>query len=345
MTATRPLLPTTVIGSHALPSWLLVARTAIADGRFGATDVEETLEDATRIAIADQIDAGVDLISDGEMRRVNFIVGFYSHLAGIEFSAPSRRMGPPHWDTEQRMVARERVRAPHGLGIVQDFKLARALTRHPLKVACPGPVTLATPLRLGEAYRTQEALIADLVPVVNRELKLLVEAGATVIQIDEPNYNMLGQGDPRPWIDSFNAAVAGVSAEIHLHICFGNLNSKPFAAPRLYERLFPQVLQAQASRLVLEFASREMAEVDLMGRFPSDKELGLGVIDVKAYRAETAEEVAARIRAALKVLPAEKLAINPDCGFWDTPRWITRRKLKAMVEGAKIVRRELTGQA
>ncbi len=345
MSATDPLLPTTVIGSHALPSWLWLARPAIADGRFGPTDIEETLEDATRIAIADQIEAGVDVISDGEMRRVNFIVGFYSHLTGIDFSAPSRRMGPPHWDSEQRMVAREKIQAPHGLGIVQDFKLARGITQHPLKVACPGPVTLATPLRLGDAYRTQEALIADLVPIVNRELKSLVDAGATVIQIDEPNYNMLGQGDPQPWIESFNAAVAGVKATIHLHICFGNLNSKPFAAPRLYERLFPHVLAAKASRLVLEFASREMAEIDLMQRYPSDKELGLGVIDVKAYRAETADEVAMRIRKALKVIPADKLAINPDCGFWDTPRWIARRKLKAMVEGAKRVRQELTGKA
>jgi 5-methyltetrahydropteroyltriglutamate--homocysteine methyltransferase len=135
-----------------------------------------------------------------------------------------------------------------------------------------------------------------------------------------------------------------VNAEIHLHICFGNLNSKPFAAPRQYARLFPHVLAARASRLVLEFASREMAEVDLLKRHGSGKELGLGVVDVKAYRAETPQEVASRIRRALEVVPAEKLAINPDCGFWDTPRWIARRKLRAMVEGARIVRQELAGR-
>ncbi len=312
---------------------------------MGEADIEETLEDATRLAIADQIEAGVDLISDGEMRRVNFIVGFYGRLTGLEFGPPSRRIGPPHWDTEQRMTAQEKLKAPEGLGIVKDFTLARKLTTHPLKATCPGPVTLSVPIRLGAAYRTQDTLIADLVTIVNQELKGLVAAGAEVIQIDEPNYNMLGRGDPRQWIEAFNAAVAGVKADIHLHICFGNLNSKPFAAPRQYERLFPHVLEARTSRLVLEFASREMSEVDLMKKYGSDKELGLGVIDVKAYRAESPEEVAGRIRRALAVMPAVKLAINPDCGFWDTPRWIARRKLSAMVAGTRIVRQELAGRA
>lgn len=344
MAENSKLLPTTVIGSHALPSWLWHARAAMAEGRFGATDIEETLEDATRIAIADQIEAGVDLISDGEMGRVNFIVGFYGRLTGIEFSDPSRRVGPPHWDTERRMVAREKLQAPNGLGIVQDFRLARGLTSHPLKVAVPGPVTLATPIRLGGAYRSQDTLIADLVGIVNRELKALVEAGATVIQIDEPNYHMLTHGEPRPWVEAFNAAVEGVNATIHLHICFGNLNSKPFAAPRQYAWLLPYIGEARAARLALEFASREMAELPLMKDLAAGKELGLGVIDVKAYRAETAEDVAARIRQALQYIPPERLAINPDCGFWDTPRWIARRKLRAMVEGARIVRREVTSR-
>ena len=344
MTQNAPLLPTTVIGSHALPSWLWLAREAMAQERMGQTDIEETLEDATRIAIADQVEAGVDLITDGEMRRVNFIVGFYGRLTGLKFGPPARRLGAPHWDTEQRMTAQEKLQAPEGLGIIQDFRLAKRLTARPLKATCPGPVTLSVPIRLGAAYRSRANLIGDLVPIVNRELRGLVEAGAQVIQIDEPNYNMLGEGDPREWIEAFNAAVQGVNADIHLHICFGNLNSKPFAAPRQYARLFPHVLQARARRLVLEFASREMAEVDLLCKHGADQELGLGVIDVKAYRAETPEEVAGRIRRALEVMPVEKLAINPDCGFWDTPRWIARRKLKAMVEGARIVRQELQGR-
>ncbi|MBI3991836.1 MAG: cobalamin-independent methionine synthase II family protein [Candidatus Lambdaproteobacteria bacterium] len=332
------LLPTTVIGSHALPSWLWLSREAMAQGRFGQVDVEETLEDATRIAIQDQLDAGVDVISDGEMRRVNFIVGFYGHLRGIATEAPPRRMGAPHWDTETPFQVTEPLTAPEGLGVIADFRMARAATGAPMKATCPGPITLSIPLRRGSVYATQQTLIDDLVPIVNRELKGLVEAGADFIQIDEPNMAMR-ESDARPWIETFNRTVEGVKAKIALHICFGNLNNKPFAAPRTYRHLFPHVNEARADQLVLEFANREMGEIALLAGY--GKEVGLGVIDVKAFRVEPPEVVAERIRTALHHVPAERLWINPDCGFWDTPRWICKRKLRAMVEGARLVRERL----
>ncbi len=338
------LLPTTVIGSHALPSWLWLAREAMGAGRFGSTDVEETLDDATRIALQDQIDAGVDILSDGEMRRVNFIVGFYDRLIGIEPQEPPRRMGAPHWDTEAPFLVVEPLTCPAGLGIVADFKLARALTDRPLKATCPGPITLSIPLRHGAVYPTQEALVEALVPIVNRELQGLVAAGADFIQLDEPNFAMR-QGDAKPWIEVFNEVVKGVDAKIALHVCFGNLNNKPFAAPRTYRHLFPHVLEADAQQLVLEFANRELGELELCRELAGAKELGLGVVDVKAFRIEPAEEVARRIRSALEYVPAERLVINPDCGFWDTPRWVCKGKLRAMVEGARIVREELAGAA
>ena len=332
------LLPTTVIGSHALPSWLWLSREAMAQGRFGPVDVEETLEDATRIAIQDQLEAGVDIISDGEMRRVNFIIGFYSHLRGIVTEAPPRRMGAPHWDTETPFRVSAPLTAPEGLGVIADFKLARAASSAPMKATCPGPITLSIPLRRGSVYATHQEMIDDLVPIVNRELKGLVAAGADFIQIDEPNMAMR-EADARPWIETFNRTVEGVQAKIALHICFGNLNNKPFAAPRTYRHLFPYVNEAQADQLVLEFANREMGELALLAGY--GKEVGLGVIDVKAFRVEPAEVVAERIRAALAFVPAERLVINPDCGFWDTPRWICKRKLRAMVEGARLVRESL----
>ena len=210
----------------------------------------------------------------------------------------------------------------------------------PLKATCPGPGTLAIPIRRGTAYASRAALLYDLAGIVNTELKGLVEAGADYIQIDEP-HSAMRSDDPRPWIEVFNAAVDGVQAKIALHICFGNLNSKPFAAPRSYAHLFPHILAARCEQLVLEFANREMAEIDLWQRFPNDKELGMGVIDVKAFRVESPDTVAARIRRALEYVPAEQLVINPDCGLWDTPRWIARQKLHAMVAGTHIVRREL----
>lgn len=253
---------------------------------------------------------------------------------------PARQMGAPNWDTEVAHQAVEPITAPHGLGTIEDFRLARGMTKQPLKATCPGPLTLSLPIRRGDVYATREALIEDLVPIVNAELKGLVAAGADFIQIDEPYHGMRAD-DPGPWLDVFNAAVEGVEAKIALHICFGNLNSKPFASPRSYAHLFPHVLEANCDQLVLEFANREMADIELWQRYPNDKELGVGVIDVKAFRPESADVVADRIRRALAVVPAEKLVVNPDCGFWDTPRWIARQKLQAMVEGAQMVRREL----
>ena len=339
---TSTVLPTSVIGSHALPSWLWLAREAMAAGRYGARDIAETLEDATRLAIADQLEAGVDLISDGEMRRVNFILGFYEHIRGLEALPPARRMGAPHWDTETPLRAVERLSAPHGLGLIDDFRLARSLTDKPLKATCPGPVTLSVPIRRGDVYATREAMLADLVGIVNSELKGLVAAGADFIQIDEPNYAMRSD-HPQAWLELFNATVEGVQAKIALHICFGNLNNKPFAAPRSYAHLFPHILQARAAQLALEFANREMAEIDLWQRFPNDKELGVGVIDVKAYVVESPQTVAARLRQALAYVAPEKLVVVPDCGFWETPRWIARRKLQAMVAGTRLLRQELQG--
>lgn len=334
------VLPTTVIGSYALPSWLWLARDAMAAGRYGPTDIAETLEDATRIALQDQIEAGVDIVSDGEMRRVNFIVGFYEHLQGLETLPPARKIGAPHWDTEVAHQAVAPLTAPRGLGTIEDFRFARQMTERPLKATCPGPLTLSLPIRRGDVYPTREALIWDLVPIVNAELKGLVAAGADLIQIDEP-YHGMRTDDPSPWLEVFNAAVDGVQAKIALHICFGNLNSKPFATPRSYAHLFPHVLEARCDQLVLEFANREMADLDLWQRYPNDKELGVGVIDVKAFRPESPDIVADRIRRALEVVPQEKLVINPDCGLWDTPRWIARQKLQAMVEGARRVRAEI----
>jgi len=343
MAAPTPLLPTTVIGSHALPGWLWLARAAVARRELGETDVEETLQDATRIAIDDQLAAGVDIVSDGEMRRVNFIVGFYGRLEGLEALPAPRWLGPPHWDTETPYAAVAKLKAPRGLGIAQDFALARAMTRHPMKATCPGPLTLGIPIRRGTAYKSQDTLSADLIRIVNTELKALVEAGADFIQIDEPNFAMHGRADPALLVEAFNEAVRGVKAKLALHVCFGNLNGRPFAAPRSYERLFPHILKAKCSQLVFEFASREMSEIDLYSRFNTDKELGVGVIDVKAFRPESAEDVAARLRKALQYIEPDKLIVNPDCGFWATSRWACKRKLQAMVEGTRLVRAELSG--
>ena len=142
-------------------------------------------------------------------------------------------------------------------------------------------------------------------------------------------------------VAALNAALEGITAKTALHVCFGNAHNNSFAAPRRYRPLYPQVLDARVGQFVFEYANREMSEIELWSEFPTDKEVAVGVIDVKAFRVETPEEVADRVRLALKHIPAERLWLVPDCGLWETPRWVGVAKLRSMVAAARIIRREL----
>ena len=334
------LLPTSVVGSHGLPGWVWLAREAMEAGRMGAADLRELVEDATQAALLDQERAGVDVVTTGEMMRVRFIVGFYDRLTGIRALAPARKLGAPLWDTNTPFEVTATVTAPEGLGIVEEWKLARALTTKRLKATVPGPYTLLVPLRLHGGYTDRDTLLADLVAIVNAECRALVAAGCDFIQIDEPHSGMYAATAPR-FDKGVNRAVEGVTAKIAVHICFGNLYGRPFAAVRDLRNIYPALRDLAASQIVLEYANRGLDDLRLWREFPTDKELGAGVIDVKAFRAETPTEVAERIRRLLGYVARDKLWLNPDCGFWETPRWIVRQKLAALVEGARLVRKEL----
>ena len=347
MALALPLIPTTVCGSHGLPSWVHLVREAAQAGRLGPMDLGEAYDDAVRIAIRDQIEAGVDVISDGEMRRVTFIRGFYDRLSGLRPLPVPRRLGPPNYDTHCPYEVVDRVTAPDGLGIADEFRFARAHVDRPMRVAVPGPVTLLIPLRRGGPYATEDSLLTDLIGIVNREVRALEAAGCELIQLDEPNFVMTAgkhrilKGEARPMVAALNAAVDGVRARLALHVCFGNAHNNSFASPRRYRPLFPAILAARVDQLVFEYANREMSEIELWSEFATDKQVAVGVIDVKAFRVETPEEVADRARLALKHLPAERLWLVPDCGLWETPRWVGIAKLRSMVEAARMLRREL----
>jgi 5-methyltetrahydropteroyltriglutamate--homocysteine methyltransferase len=223
---------------------------------------------------------------------------------------------------------------------VEEFKLARELTGKRLKATVPGPYTLLVPLKLGGGYRDKDTLLADLVRIVNAECRALVAVGADFIQIDEPHHGMY-HGSAHDVSRGINRVIEGVDAKIAVHICFGNLYGRPFSAVRDYTNVFSTLHELEASQIVLEFANRGLDDPARWKDFPRDKELGAGVIDVKAFRAETPEEVAARIRALLRYVAPDKLWVNPDCGFWETPRWVVKRKLHALVEGARLVRKDL----
>jgi 5-methyltetrahydropteroyltriglutamate--homocysteine methyltransferase len=336
------LLPTSVVGSHGLPGWVWLAREAMEAGRMGMLDVRELMEDATQAALLDQERAGVDVLTTGEMMRVRFIIGFYDRITGIHALPAARKLGQPLWDTNTPFEVTESISAPAGLGIVEEFKLARALTTKRLKATVPGPYTLLVPLKLAGGYKDKETLLADLVGIVNAECRALVEAGADFIQIDEPHSGMYAGSAPR-FEQGVNQAVEGVEAKIAVHVCFGNLYGRPFSAVRDFRNLYPALRELRASQIVLEYANRGMDDLRLWREFPTDKELGAGVIDVKAFKAESAADVAERIRAILEHVPAGKLWLNPDCGFWETPRWVVKQKLAALVEGTRIVRKELGG--
>ena len=336
------MLTTSVIGSHGLPGWVWLAREAMEAGRLGALDVRELIEDATQAALLDQERAGVDVLTTGEMMRVRFIVGFYEHIQGLRALEPPRKLGQPLWDTNTPFEVLEKIAAPHGLGIVDEFRLARALTTRRIKATVPGPYTLLIPLRLGGGYRDKDTLLADLVQIVNAECKALVAVGCDFIQIDEPHSGMYAGAVPQ-FAKGVNRAVEGVDAKLAVHVCFGNLYGRPFSAVRDYRNVFPTLHEVRASQIVLEFANRGMEEPARWKDFPRDKELGAGVVDVKAFKAETGADVAERIRGFFPFVPPERLWVNPDCGFWETPRWVVKQKLAALVEGARIVRRELGG--
>lgn len=337
------LLPTTVVGSHAYPSWFMTALDAIKNGDYGITDEREAFDDAVIAAILDQERAGVDIISDGEMRRWYFVQSFYQHMQGIERQPDLRKVGVYGYDMPPRYRVVEQITVPDGLGIVEEYQYAHQVAIRPLKVTCPGPLTLGIHIQLHDTsvYKDRLELTWEFASVVNREFKALVDAGATFIQIDEPSYAII-PGTPKDYLDIYNTAVEGVKAKLALHICFGNLGSRP-RGPRRYATLFPTFEEARADQFVLEFANREMREIEQVREFCGEREVGLGIVDIKSFYLEPAAEIADRIREALQYIPPEKVYINPDCGFFQLPRWLTVKKLQRMVEGAQIVRHELAG--
>jgi 5-methyltetrahydropteroyltriglutamate--homocysteine methyltransferase len=336
-----PLLPTQVIGSYGTPGWLFVVRDAMKEGKMGSVDVREAFEDATNLAIMEMEEAGVDVISDGEMKRFNFLVGFYDYIQGIQKIPWERQLGYPGPDMINAFRANDQFASPNGFGLVEEIEYARTRTQKPLVTPFGGPVTFAFRVDPADVYKDKREVAWALVPLLNRELRDVVAAGATHIQIDEPS--AIDDLVPLPeFVEMFNAVVEGVNAAIGLHICFGNFMGRPAVAHRTYEHIAPYFKDMHADIIHLEFANRGMWQSDIFDKHArADQFLAAGVIDVKARAVETPEIVAERIRDMLKYNDPKRLWVSADCGFSMTARWVAREKLKAMVAGTQIVRREL----
>jgi 5-methyltetrahydropteroyltriglutamate--homocysteine methyltransferase len=292
------------------------------------------MHDASRkAAIKDMEVAGVDLISDGEVQRDNFIDYFAERLPGVQVDLGSKRF---YYDFYEA-VARSKP-ATASLGLVDEVRFLARFTTHKSKVAVTGPHALVK--RIRNLYApSEEAFAVDVAGALNFELREMVRAGATDIQIDEPYYG--GFPEDLPWaVRAINALVEGVEANLSLHVCYGNRYGKPAWAGD-YRYLFPAILDARVHQLTLEFARRGDEDLHLFAEFNVPFALGLGVIDVKSHDVESAGFVADRIRRALNIVPAARLIISPDCGLVHLPREVAFAKVCAMVEGTRLIRQEL----
>ncbi len=339
----RPLR-TTVIGSYPFPAWLEFACQHL--DQFGKDDLAEMQDDAVIAALHDQIAAGLDVITDGEQTRLDFNLSFYGFLGGIALEGASpRRWGPPAHDQRGKHVVVGELAAPRGLGVVEEFKrLQRLAPSGPtLKASVPGPYTLSGRLLPCPRYPDRYALTEALLPLVQRELVALVEAGCTEITVDEPSMSCYAhKEDPAHFVEIFNRTVAPVVGKCRLstHLCFGNYKARAVGLRR-YAPMFPAFLGFTVDEIHVEMASREFSEIAIIGDIAKVKDVAVGIIDVKSYYIEPPSEVAERVRLCLRHAPAERLAFAPDCGLSQTARWAAKQKLTNMVAGVKIVRDEL----
>jgi 5-methyltetrahydropteroyltriglutamate--homocysteine methyltransferase len=338
--ADLPLLPTTVVGSHGKPGWWYVATQALEKGEIGQADLTELFDDAADTAIRDQVRAGIDIITDGEVRRLDgYVDSYYAIIKGIAPIPVGRIAGPWGYDQQQRYQAVGVIEPPGGgLGIVHEWSYLKANTDRPTKATCAGPLTFGSRIHPGDQYNGVVDIAERFGEVINAELKALVAAGADFIQIDEPaRGNVSGEEMAR----MFNLATEGVDAKLAFHICFGNRFGRG-RFQRTYANYFPGVLEARADQFVLEFASRELSEIDQAGEWLRDRELGAGLVDVKSFYPETPEDVAARVRRVLEHFKPEQLWLNPDCGFGWSPRYMCNQKIQALAAGATLAREQLT---
>ena len=214
MKTALPILPTSVVGSHAKMSWWYLMRQEAEAKRLGPADVDEALDTATDIAILDQERAGVDVITDGEMRRFGaFFRTYLRRINGIDMLPPERTLGDQGYDTREAYEVTGKISAPQGLGIVEEFRYLKEHTTKPTKATCTGPTTFAAGVRIKSGYRDQRELAWDFVSIINRELKTLAAAGADFIQVDEPAFSEIHK-DGKEMAKIFNATVEGVKAKI-----------------------------------------------------------------------------------------------------------------------------------
>ncbi len=337
------MLPTCLVGSYPQPEWLIdrarlskqVPRVRARDLWLIAPDkLEAAQDDATLLAIRDQERAGIDIVSDGEQRRESYSNHFATALDGVDIDNPGTamsRMGRPIQVPRIAGPIRRRQAVE-----VRDVQLLRANTDRRIKATVPGPFTMSRQAQ-DDYYGDGEAMAMDFADAVNAEIKDLFAAGADVVQIDEPWMQQYPDQARAYGIKALNRALDGVSGTVAVHLCFGYaavVHDKPTGYSFLAE-----LENSKAQQVSIE-AAQPRLDLKVLRNLPH-KTIILGVIDLADLTVETPEIVADRIRAALPYVPPERLVIAPDCGMKYLPRAVAYGKMKAMVDGARIVRQEL----
>ena len=336
---------TTVIGSYPFPAWLEFSTNNLE--KFGEADLIEMQEDAVKVAIHDQVTAGLDVITDGEQTRFDFNLSFYGYINGIEQnSIIPRKWGPPAHDQRGKHRIIGELLAPNGLGVVEEFKKLQKLAppNGPvLKVSVPGPFTLSGRLLPNANYKDRYAITEALIPIVRKELEDLVAAGCKEITVDEPSMSCYAyKSDTKRFVNIFNDTVESIYGKTRLstHLCFGNFKGHAVGYRKLAP-MFPAFLDFKLDEMHVEMANREFAEIEMISLIAKKMDVAVGIIDVKNYYIETVKDIKERIELCLKHVPADRLSVAPDCGLSQTARWAAKQKLENMVLGAMEVRKKL----
>ena len=340
-----PLLPTSLVGSYAQPDWL-IDRKKLA-GRFpprvrarelwrvAPEFLDQAQDDATLIAIREQERAGLDIITDGEMRRESYSNRFATALEGVDIDNPGTALDRSgHPNPVPRVTGK--VRRKHPVE-VRDVQFLRANTERAIKITVPGPFTMSQQAQ-NDFYKDEQEMVLDYAAAVNAEIKDLFATGADIVQIDEPYMQARPDKARQIGLKGLNAALDGVKGTAAVHICFG------YAAiihqrPEGYSFL-PELAGSSVQQVSIETAQSKL-DCAVLEKLPG-KTVILGTLDLSDMAIETPETVAARIRRALLHVPAERIVVAPDCGLKYLPRAVAFGKMCAMVEGARIVRAELS---
>ena len=341
----KKLLPTSTAGSLPKPAWLAEPETLWSPWKLQGAELIDGKQDALRVALQEQQQAGVDIVSDGEQTRQHFVTTFIEHLNGVDF------------ENRKTVTIRNRYEAsvPSVIGpvsrskpvFVEDAKFLRSQTKQPIKWALPGPMTMIDTL-YDAHYQSREKLAWEFAKILNQEAKELEAAGVDIIQFDEPAFNVFFD-DVNDWgIKCLERAIEGLKCETAVHICYGygikaNTDWKQTLGSewRQYEEVFPKLQKSNIDIISLE-CHNSRVPIELLALIRGKKVM-VGAIDVASNEIETPDEVAQTLREALKYVDADKLYPCTNCGMAPLPRQIASAKLNALSKGAEIVRGEVLG--